>query len=272
MIVVGIDVGGKNVHVIITKNGTILAKVEASSGIKKEEAVEQAYEEALKQAKLKRQDVARVIVTGSSGKLVTFADGVIPDAVADAKGTIKLVPSARTIINVGAEEVLAIKINAEGKVLDFAVNEKCAAGTGTFIDTIARVLEVTVEEMAKLSLKSTRPIHMNAQCAVFGESEVISLIHQNISRNDIAWAVYEAIAARIGSIARILGLDDDIVIIGKVAKSSGFIESLSKELGARLKVPDDPEYVGALGAAAVANTEILEEKIEVKVTKKEIKG
>jgi predicted CoA-substrate-specific enzyme activase len=270
MIVAGIDVGGKNVHVVISKNGTILAKAEAPSGIKKGEAAEQAYEEALKKAKLERQDVARVIATGSSGSRVTFADGVIPDAAADARGVIKLIPSARTIIDVGAEEGRAMRINAEGKVLDFAINEKCAAGTGTFVDTMARALEISVDEMAKLSLQSTRFIPMNAQCAVFGESEVVSLIHQKIPKQDIARAVHDAIAGRIGSVARIVGLEDDIVMIGGVAKNVGFIESLKRDIGVEVKVPDDPEYVGALGAATAATTGVVEERVEAKVVEKEI--
>jgi predicted CoA-substrate-specific enzyme activase len=269
MIVVGIDVGGKNVHIIIAKNGTILTKAEAPSGIKKAGAAEQLYEEALKQAGLKRKDIARVVATGSSGSRVTFADGVIPDAAADARGVIKLVPSARTVIDVGAEEGRAMKVNPEGKVLDFAINEKCAAGTGTFVDTMARALEIPVEEMAKLSLKSTRSIPMNAQCAVFGESEVVSLIHQKTPKHDIARAVHDAIAGRIASVARIVGLEDDVVMVGGVAKNIGFVESLKRDIGIEVKVPDDPEYIGALGAAAAAAAGVLEEKVKAKVVEKE---
>jgi len=268
MIVTGIDVGGKNVHAVITKNGTMLAKGEAPSGINKGEAAEKLYGEVLKQAGLKRQDVTRVVATGSSGSRVAFADGVIPDATADARGVIQFIPSARTIIDVGGEEGRAMKISPEGKVLDFAINERCAAGTGTFVDTMARALEVPVEEMAKLSIKSTRSIPMNAQCAVFGESEVVSLIHQKTPKHDIARAVHDAIAGRIGSVARIVGLEDDIVMVGGVAKNTGFVESLKQALSAEVKVPKDPEYIGALGAAAAAVAGVLEEKVEAKVVEK----
>ena len=269
MIVAGIDVGGKNVHAVIAKNGDILAKVEGPSGIKKAEAAEQLYEEALKQAGVKRGDVERVVATGSSGQRVTFADGVIPDAAADARGVIQLIPSARTIIDVGAEEGRAIKISPEGKVLDFAINEKCAAGTGTFVDTMARALEISLDEMAKLSLQSTSSIPMNAQCAVFGESEVVSLIHQKTPRHDIARAVHDAIAGRISSVARIVGLEDDIVMVGGVAKNVGFVESLKRDVGAEVKVPDAPDFIGALGAAAAAAAGVLEEEVKAKVIEKE---
>ncbi len=269
MIVAGIDVGGKNVHTVIMSDGNIVAKAEGPTGIKKAEAAERFYNEALKQAGLKREDVERVVATGSGGKRATFADGYIADAAADARGVIRLVPSARTIIDVGGEEGRAIKISAEGKVLDFAVNEKCAAGTGTFVDTMARALEVPVEEMAKMSLQSTRSIPMNAQCAVFGESEVVSLIHQKIAKHDIARAVHDAIAGRIGSVARIVGLENDLVMIGGVAKNVGFMDSLKRELGMDVVAPDDPDYIGALGAAIAASAGVLEEEVKAKVVEKE---
>ncbi len=269
MICAGIDVGGKYVHAVITKNGDILAKAVAPSGMNKGAAAEQVYDEMLKQAGLKREDVTRVIATGGSGQRATFADGYVPDAVADARGVIRLVPSARTVIDVGAEEGRAIKISSKGKVLDFAINERCAAGTGTFVDAMARALEIPIEAIAKLSLESTRSVPMNAQCAVFGESEVVSLIHQNIPKQDIARAVHDAIAGRVASVARIVGLDKDIVMIGGVAKNIGFMESLRKDLDLEVIVPDDPDFVGALGAADAAAAGVVEEKVEAKVIEKE---
>jgi predicted CoA-substrate-specific enzyme activase len=269
MIVAGIDVGGKNVHTVIMNDDKVVAKTAQTTGIKKAEAAEQSFNKTLKTAGLKREDIIRVVATGSWGKRVAFADGYISDAAADARGINRLVPSARTIIDVGGEEGRAIKINAEGKVLDFAVNERCAAGTGTFVDTMARTLEVTVEEMAKMSLKSDRSIPMNAQCAVFGESEVVSLIHQKMAKHDIARAVHDAIAGRIGSLARIVGLEKDIAMIGGVARNVGFIESLKRELGMDVVSPDDPDYVGALGAAIAASAGVLEEEVKAKVIEKE---
>ncbi len=269
MIVAGIDVGGKNVHMVIVRDGEVIARTKALSGIKKAEAAEQLYTETLQQAGLKREGVERVVATGGSGQRVTFADGVIPDAAADARGAIRLVPTARTVIDVGAEEGRAIKISPEGKVLDFAINERCAAGTGTFVDTMARALEISVEEMAKLSLKATHSIPMNAQCAVFGESEVVSLIHQKVSRQDIARAVHDAIAGRVSSVARIVGLEDDVVMIGGMAKNTGFVESLKKDIDVNLRVPEAPEYVGALGAAVAAASGVTGEKVEARVLERE---
>jgi predicted CoA-substrate-specific enzyme activase len=254
MIAVGIDVGGKNANVVILKDGEILAKGEAATGIQKAEVAEKLYDETLKKAALKREDVGIVVATGSAGKRVSFADRAIPDAAADARGVNRLIPSARTIIDVGAEEGRAIKVSPEGKVLDFAINEKCAAGTGTFVETMARALEITVEEMAKISLKSDQSIPMNAQCAVFGESEVVSLIHQKIPKQDIAKAVHDAIAGRIVSVARIVGLEQDVVMIGGMARNAGFVDALKNEAHMDIIVPDDPDFMGALGAAESATT------------------
>jgi predicted CoA-substrate-specific enzyme activase len=252
MISAGIDVGGKNLHIVIIKNGKVVAKGTGPTGIKKAEAAEKLYDEVLAKAGLKRGDVEQVIATGSAGKRVAFAGGYIPDAAADARGINKLFPSVRTVIDVGAEEGRAIKVNPEGKVLDFALNEKCAAGTGTYTEAMARALEIPVQDMAKISMTSTKSIPMNAQCAVFGESEVVSLIHQKTQKPDIARAVHDAIAGRVASVARIVGLEKDIALVGGMAKNAGFVDSLKRDTGIDIKVPEDPDYVGALGAAVAA--------------------
>lgn len=258
MIVAGVDVGGKNVHIVIKKDSQILGKGIAPTGIKKAEAVEGLYDHVLGQTGLARKDVERVVATGSAAKKVAFAGGIISDIAADARGGIQRFPDARTIIDVGAEEARAIKIDPEGKVLDFAINDKCAAGTGTFVEAMARALEVSVEALSEIALDSTRSIPMNAQCVVFGESEVISLIHQKTSKPDISRAVMDAIAGRMGSLARVVGLEKDVILIGGMAKNIGFIDSLKKNIEMEVVVPDDPDYIGAIGAAEAALAGIIE--------------
>jgi len=269
MIVAGIDVGGKNVHIVIKKDGQILGKVSGPSGIKKAESVEQLYDEVLKKVGITRKDVERVIATGSAAKRVAFANGAIPDAAADARGVNKLIPTARTVIDVGAEEGRAIKVSPDGKVLDFAINEKCAAGTGTFVEAMSRALEVSVDEMSKITLQSTQTLSTNAQCAVFGESEVVSLIHQKTPKPDIARAVMNAIAGRIASVARIVGLEKDVVMVGGMARNAGFVDSLKKNIEMNVLVPEDPDYMGALGAAEAAAAGIYAEEVKAKVLEKE---
>lgn len=269
MIVSGVDAGGKNIHMVIMNDGEILVKGEAPAGINKADAAESLYAELLGKADLTREQVDRVVATGSAGKRVAFANGVIPDAAADCRGIHRLVPSARTIIDVGGEEARAIKTNDSGKVLDFAVNEKCAAGTGTFVEAMARALEMPVDEMAKSSLQSTKAISMNAQCAVFGESEVVSLIHQRTPKADIARAVHDAIAGRVASVARIIGLESDVVMIGGMSLNVGFVDSLRRETGLDITVPTDSGYVGAIGAAIAASGGVVEEAVQAKVVARE---
>ncbi len=252
MIVAGIDVGGKNVHIVIKKDGQILAKMAGPTGIRKAEAVGLLYDEVLKKAGVDRKDVERVIATGSAAKRVAFADGIISDASADARAVVQLIPTARTVINVGAEECRSIRVSPGGKVLDFAVNEKCAAGTGTFLEAVSRALEVSMDEMSELTFRSTQTLSTNAQCAVFVESEVVSLIHQKVAKPDIVRAVMNAIAGRVASVARIIGLEKTVVMVGGMAKNSGFVDSFRKCIEMDVLIPEDPDYIGALGAAEAA--------------------
>lgn len=269
MIVAGIDVGGKNVHIVVKKDGQVVGKAAGPTGIKKAEAVEALYDEVLKKAGLTRKDVVRVVATGSAAKRVSFANGSIPDAAAEARGVIRLFPSARTVIAVGAEEGRAMKVSPDGKVIDFAINEKCAAGTGTFIEAMSRALEVSVEEMSKIAMESTRNLSINAQCAVFGESEVVSLIHQKTPKPDIARAVMNAIAGRIGSVARIVGLEKDIVMVGGLARNAGFVDSLRKTIEMEVMVPEDPDYAGAHGAAEAALAGVMAEEMKERATEEQ---
>jgi len=158
-----------------------------------------------------------------------------------------------TVIEVGAEEGRAIRIDAAGRVADFAVNEKCAAGAGAFTEAMSRALEVPLESLGELSLKATRAIPMNAQCAVFAESEVVTLVHQKTAKEDIARAVHDAIADRIVSMARKVGIEREIMVAGGVAHNVGFVDSLKRKLEVdHIVIPEDPDYIGAYGAAITA--------------------
>ena len=137
-------------------------------------------------------------------------------------------------------------------VMDFALNEKCAAGAGAFTEAMSRALEVSVEELGQMSLRSEKATPMNAQCAVFAESEVVSLLHNKTPKEDISRAVHDAIASRIVSLARKVGFEPDVVFIGGVAHNAGFVDSLERALECKVTIPEHPEYVGAYGAALAA--------------------
>ncbi len=253
MITAGIDMGSKRIKAVIMGDGKILGQSMIVAGPEKTKLAQQAFDEALKQAKLSKSDVKHIVATGSGAKAVTFAEKEATVVGADGRGAVYLFPSVRTVVDVGGEEGRAMKVDAGGKVIDFTVNEKCAAGAGTFIETMARTLEVpSMEEFGEISLKSTQSIPMNAQCAVFGESEVVSLIHQKTAKPDIARAVLDALAARIGSMTRTIGLTKDIAFIGGVAKNVGLVTSVNRNFELEIIVPKEPEFVGAIGAALIA--------------------
>jgi predicted CoA-substrate-specific enzyme activase len=252
MIFAGVDVGSKNLHIVIMQDGEMMTKASGPIGTRKAEVANKLYDEVLGTVGLTRRDVGQAGATGIAGKQIPFTKLYIPDVTAVARGINMLLPSVKTVIDVGAEEGRVIKVNPEGKILDFAANEKCAAGTGTFIESVARALEITLEDMARLSLMSRISIPVNAQCAVFAESEVVSLIHRKTEKSDIARAMHDAIAGRIVSMARLVGLEKDIAMVGGMAKNEGFVGSLKRAMGLDVIVPEDPDYVGAIGAAIIA--------------------
>jgi benzoyl-CoA reductase subunit D len=252
MITAGIDIGAKTVKAVVLRDGQVLARSLDPAGLDTGAATQQAFDQALAAANLGTGDVKRIMATGTGRKDCALTDREITEVGAAARGGVHLYPSCRTVVDVGAEEGRTVRCDERGKVIDFAYNEKCAAGAGTFAEGMARALQVSVEELGPLSLASQQAVQMNAQCAVFAESEVVTLIHNKTPREDIARAVLDAIASRIVSMIRKVGSEKDIVLSGGVALNSGFVEAMNRGLETKVIVPDEPEYVGALGAAVAA--------------------
>jgi benzoyl-CoA reductase subunit D len=252
MITAGIDMGAKNVKVLLFSDGKILGKACETAGFEPTEAAERAYAGALKAAGIGEKDVNAICATGAGRKVAPHATDSITEVGSAAKGMWFLRPTVRTVIDVGAEEGRAVKCDENGKVQDFAVNEKCAAGAGSFTEAMARALEVPLDQFGRLSLESDKAIPMNAQCAVFAESEVVSLVHAKTPKADISRAVHDAIASRIVSMVRRVGINKDVALVGGVSYNAGFVDSLRRALETDVIVPEDAEYVGALGAAIAA--------------------
>jgi len=248
----GIDMGAQLIKVVVLNDGQVLARSMVPTGFEPLEAAQKALDEAIKQAGISRDDIKSIVSTGAGRKSVTFADKTITEVTADARGTNSLLPSVRTVIDIGAEEARGISCDAEGKVLDFAKNDKCAAGAGAFVESMARALEIKVPEMIELSLKSTKEAPINATCAVFAESEVVSLIHSKVEKADIAHAVHDAIASRVSSMVRRIPVEKDVALIGGVANNAAIVDVMKKHLGVDIVVPENPQFVSALGAALSA--------------------
>ena len=249
----GIDMGAQFIKVVIVDDGKIVGRSMVPTGFEPLEAAKKALDEAIKKAGISRDDVKKIVATGAGRKSLTFADSNITEVTADARGVNRNNPSVRTIVDIGGEEARGISCDAQGKVLDFAKNDKCAAGSGAFVESMARALEVKVPVLIELSLKSTKDAPINATCAVFAESEVVSLIHSKIDKADIAHAIHDAIASRVSSMVRRIQIENDVALIGGVANNAAIVDAMKKHLGVELIVPENPEYVSALGAALSAS-------------------
>src|SRR4030067_2322351 len=237
MITSGIDMGTQSSKVVILKDGEILSRGQAFSGFEPTKAAEQAFMEALKKAKISRDEVEHITATGAGADMAPYSDSTISMMGADARAGAYLFPSARTVIDIGAEEARAVRFDEKGAMLNFVVNERCAAGGGRFIEAMARALEVKLEEMGPLSLKAERTSPINATCVIFGESDVATLIHRQESKPEIARAIFDAMADRISSMVQRLGIEPNEVLIGGVAKDVGFVASLKRKLGTDLLIP-----------------------------------
>lgn len=264
MITAGIDMGSRSAKLVFVEELKVEGAPQLRWGVKGKHimfpedldldvAAEKLFNEALDAAGIAREQVKKVVATGAGGKHVKFASGYVTEVSSGARGAVFMCPTAKTVIDVGAEEGRGVKANPEGKVVDFAGNEKCAAGAGAFAESMSRALQLSLKEFGEQSLKSDKTIPMNAQCTVFAESEVVSLIHANTPKQDIAKAVLDAVASRVCAMARRVGIEEDVILIGGMVHNVGFVQSLRASLGVdKVVLPDMPEYVSALGAALIA--------------------
>jgi len=254
MLGIGVDVGAQSSKVVMLQNGDrqIVGRLNFPTGFAPETDVREAIVSLLRQGGKTEKDIHRIVSTGAGRKSITLAADNMPEITADAKGVFHVIPTARTIIDMGAEETRAVRLDTNGNSKDFALKERCAAGSGAFIEAMARALELTVPEFVQLSLRSTESAPMNAQCVIFAESEVVSLIHSNVPRENIGWAIHEAIGERICGLVRRVGVEATVVLSGGVAKNAALVKALKKVLGVEISILPQPEYAGALGAALAA--------------------
>ncbi len=252
MVVAGIDIGFRTAKAVLLDEDRIVAYSIVAAGIDLRDSCERALREALEKAKLSARDVVHITATGTGKNKIPFVDDEVVESFASAQGAVWLFPSAKTVIDVGAEAIKVIACDDKGNVVDFARNEKCAAGAGAFVEAMARALEVEVDEIGPLSLQTQNEVRLDATCVIFAESEVVSLIHAGEPKTDIARSIHDAIATRATSMVRRIGVREDVVIIGGLAKNSGVVDSFKRCLKSTVLLPAEPQIVTALGAAIVA--------------------
>lgn len=245
----GIDVGSSFVKAVVLGDGRLLSHAILSSGGNFSEAAQRTCSEALERAGISSPAISMTIATGYGAGTVDFADRTAADITCHAAGVFHLFPSARTVVDIGSQFCRAIRLDGEGRVSNFVQNEKCAGGSGKFLQVIARILHMKVEDIGALSLQSEEPVRFTTGCAVFAESEAVSRIAEGASPADILAGVHKAMSAKIENLTVRLGLTEDCVVTGGGAKDIGLVRTLESELGVNILVPEEPQITAAIGAA-----------------------
>ncbi len=256
MNVVGIDIGSTTCKVIILEiNGDdkkIIGKSLKLTGFDHKETADSTLSEALLEADLTTEDINFVVSTGYGRKNVSFSDHQVTEISCHGYGAQYYFPNARLVIDIGGQDSKTIKISKKGRVVDFNMNEKCAAGTGRFIEVISKTLQVPLKNMGSMGLNKKKDISISSTCTVFAESEIISKIAQGYRKEDIINGLHNAIVNRVYPMAKSLGIEEDVIFTGGVARNIGVINSFENKLNTKINVPEYPQMIGALGAAIIA--------------------
>jgi predicted CoA-substrate-specific enzyme activase len=252
MITAGVDIGSLSSETVILNNDEILSYSIVRTGVDAQGAAKRCLEVALDNAKLDSADVEAVVATGYGREMVPFSTNSVTEITCNTKGALFLFPEMRTVIDIGGQDSKIIALDREGRVIDFVMNDKCAAGTGRFLEVMAQALEIDLDDLGGTSLKHKKEVVISSMCTVFAESEVISLISQGYAKGDILNGLHQSIANRMTGMARSLRIEEDVILAGGVAKNIGVVKAIERKLNLKLKIPQEPQIVCALGAAICA--------------------
>ena len=248
----GIDIGSTASKCVILKDGTELVAKSLIAVGAGTSGPDRAIAQVLETAGMKREDMAYVLATGyGRNSLENFADHQMSELSCHAKGAAYLFPEVRTVIDIGGQDVKVMRVE-NGAMTNFQMNDKCAAGTGRFLDVMARILEVDVNELGALGAQSTKYVGISSTCTVFAESEVISQLARDTDKRDIINGIHMSVAGRVAGLAHRVGVQDQVVMTGGVAQNSGVVKALEEHLGHKVHTSPLTQYVGALGAALFA--------------------
>jgi len=253
MICAGIDGGSRAIKIVLIdgESQQILASGTRDQGVNHDELATELFEKLLRSISADRDEVKRIIATGYTRNRIHLADTTVTEITCHAIGVRRQVPDAMTIIEIGGQDSKLLRLEPNGAVRDFAMNDRCAAGTGRFLEVVAARLDTPLHTLGKLAARSQRPASISSTCVVFAESEIIGLLSSGTPREDIVAGVQAAIAQRMAAMAgRELG--EPIVFTGGVALVPGMPEAMENVLGRKVKVAPEPQMTGALGAAVLA--------------------
>ncbi|HCA28917.1 MAG TPA: 2-hydroxyglutaryl-CoA dehydratase [Ruminococcaceae bacterium] len=248
----GIDVGSTASKCVILKDGkeivskSLIPVGAGTSGPKR------AISEVLENCQLKKEDMSYILATGYGRNSIDFVDQQMSELSCHARGAAFLFENVHTVIDIGGQDAKVLRLGNDGNLVNFVMNDKCAAGTGRFLDVMARVLEVEIGQLAELGAKAKNHVEISSTCTVFAESEVISQLAMNTDRCDIIDGIHRSVAARVASLARRVGVEQSVVMTGGVAQNAGVLHALEKELNTKIETSPFAQYTGALGAALFA--------------------
>ena len=248
----GVDIGSTASKCIMLEDGKKIvgsSKIDVGAGTS---GPSRAINEILESTAKKREDIAYIVATGYGRNSLEEADFQMSELSCHAKGAYFLFPKVRTIIDIGGQDSKALKIDENGMLENFVMNDKCAAGTGRFLDVIAKVLEVDLADLQALDEKSTIDVPISSTCTVFAESEVISHLSAGVNKEDIIAGIHISVAGRVAALAKRVGIKDKVVMVGGVAKNIGVVKAMEDALGKNIEVPKLAQLTGALGAALFA--------------------
>jgi predicted CoA-substrate-specific enzyme activase len=258
----GVDVGSTQTKaVIVDEARAIVGRALTDTGANVIRAAEQAFHEALRDADRREEEVEFVVGTGYGRYKVTFGNTQVTEISCHGRGAVHMFPQTRTVIDMGGQDTKAIRVSPAGEIVDFCMNDKCAAGTGRFLGAAASALGLPLPELGPAALKGERPVKISTTCTVFAESEVLSWLGKGKKIEDILLGVHQSIAARSAGLLRRVGIEEQVTFTGGVARNQAMIAALSERLGVRLNVGEESHFMGALGAALFALDHILASRL-----------
>ena len=249
---VGIDIGSITAKAALVEDGGLVGSKIILTGYNSEQAGLQVYAELLQELGKDRESIDKVVSTGYGRSSVKFADKAVTEIICHGAGAFFFNPEVRSLVDIGGQDSKALVIDGQGKVKNFVMNDKCAAGTGRFLEVMANALQIGIDDLGPMSLKADNPASISNICTVFAESEVISLISKGETRENIIAGIHDAVASRVASLAKRVGVAPPIMMTGGVAKNIGVVKAMEKRLEAPIEVLATAQINGAVGAAILA--------------------
>ncbi|MFQ5824152.1 MAG: acyl-CoA dehydratase activase [bacterium] len=266
--VAGVDVGSTQTKAIILNEAKeVISRTLIDTGANVSGAAVKAYQKALGSANLGDEEVEYIIGTGYGRYKVTFGNKQVTEISCHGRGAVHTFPATRTVLDMGGQDSKAIRVGSEGEIIDFCMNDKCAAGTGRFLEAASIALDIPLDDLGPTALQAEKPVRISTTCTVFAESEVISWLGKGKKVEDILWGVHQSIGARTIGLLRRVGIEEEITFTGGVALNVGMIRALEEGMKMKLNVSEESHFMGALGAALFALDHIIASR---KPTTKEV--